>query len=168
MIGQFNATGGLSSSGASIREIVKNLRGKFGIVSRGFLTSGFDVASLSLNMPKIKRIEQSEAVGKYFLNSGKTEFGGMSSYIQISAGIISFDNISLSNPVLRSTLLKGNIDLNNWTMELESTLGLISADNIQVNIPLKTISQKIPETQLIWDYNGIVKYWEDKFYGGRI
>lgn len=166
--GQFNATGTISSSGISFKEMIKNLRGKFSIVSRGFAARGFDVAQLAKNLPKIKRIEQAEAAGKYFLNRGVTEFGGFSSYLQLSAGVMSFENLPLVNPVLRNTMATGKIDLNNWNMEITSVMGVISDDRMQVTVPLKNTSPKLPANSMEWDYNGIVKYWEDKFYSGQI
>jgi len=166
--GKFNASGNLSSTGYSLEEFAKNLRGRFNLVTRNFAVRGFDLVGLSKALPTIKRIEQAEATGKVYLNKNTSEFGALSTAIDISGGKITFSNVELLNPVLQKTFIAGFLDISNWTLEVTSNLSLMSDDRILVNIPLKTSSAKLPETTLNWDYKGIVKYWEDKFYAGKL
>lgn len=168
IIGRFNVTGNIGSNGYSFKEMMENLKGNLSVVTRGFSVRGFDLKDFSNALPKIKRIEQAEAAGKYYLNKGSSKFNGISTNVKIENGKMRFDRVPLLNPYLHETKASGTLNISDWNLDINSKMTVISDDRVFVNVPLQATSKTLPETQLNWDYSGIVKYWEDKFYSGRI
>lgn len=165
--GQFNSSGVLSSTGYSYAELVSKLNGRINIVSNGFVVKGFDLSAYSLALSKIVRVEQVQIISDELLTNGITEFGYLGSAFLVSAGKIIFNNMSIQSPYTKNMTTSGVIDLVTRDMQINTDYTLTTADNYKV--PLRSQSKgKMDSLDLQWEYQGAKKYWEDKFYSGRI
>lgn len=165
--GKFNSSGVLSSTGYTYEDIISKMNGRINLVSNGFAIRGFNLPSYSLGLAKVRRVEQVKLVSEELLNSGSTNFGYLGTAVLISAGKFIFNDIPFQSEYTRSVTSSGEIDLLNWNMNIKTKFDVITADNYNVPISLVT-SGSFQDRKLEWEYSSAKKYWEEKFYGGKI
>lgn len=165
--GKFNSSGILSSTGYTYSEMISKLKGRINLVSNGFVVEGFDFPSYTVGLSKIRRVEQVKIVSEELLNKGSTDFGYFGSAFIISAGKLIFNNIPLQSKYTKNVSTSGIIDFYNWKVKIGTEYTLVTADSY--NVPLSSqVSGDITDREIEWDYSGAKKYWEEKFYGGKI
>ncbi len=167
VLGKFNSTGVISSTGYTYSELISKLNGRINIVSNGLQVKGFDLASYSLALSKIVRVEQVEIISEELLNTGATNFGYLGTSILLSAGKLRFNNAKLKSEYAKDFNISGIIDIANWDLNINTEISVLTADNQEV--PVSAVTRgKITDRKMDWDYSAARKYWEQKFYGGQI
>jgi len=165
--GKFNASGVLSSTGYSVDELVSKLSGRLNLVTNSFLVNGFNIHDYSSALANVVRVEQVQIISDQLLNSGRTQFGYLGTSVLITAGKMIFNNIPLQSVSTKAISSSGIIDFYNWKMKINTDFVVKTVDGYDV--PISAVSEgSLSERSLGWNYDGAKKYWEEKFYGGRI
>lgn len=163
---KFNMSGVLSSSGYSIEQMIQNLKGSLTFVTKGFTIKGFDLEAAGNALPLAKRREFIRLISNELLTKGSTDFGFLTGVFNISNGQIKFENLPITGKNIRGMNASGVIDLPRWEMSVSSAMNVYTQD-ARVFLLKSTATGKINQLKTEWDTSGMMKYWEEKFYGGN-
>ncbi len=160
----FNISGVLASTGYSIEQMIQNLKGNFSVATKGLVISGFDLTAVGKALPIVKRREYIKLISDELLNRGETQFAFFTGGFNIDAGQITFNNLTFAGPNVDKMVASGVIDLPKWEVNIDSDMMVKTTDGMPFSLRGKTTGT-IPNVRTIWDDKGMIKFWEDKFFG---
>jgi hypothetical protein len=165
--GTINASGVLGSTGKNYLEMAEKLKGKISFISKMIEVRGFNFATLSSALPLVKRRKESEIVSNKLLNVGSTKFPNSTVIINIASGEAEIRAIKTENKHIEDLKVEGGVKISDWSINLDTNFLLKTRDKMKV--PYRAVTKgSIDNYDINWNVKGAIKYWEEKFYSGRI
>ena len=159
--GKFSASGSIAASGETIDKLISSVQGAGGVSARGILVNGIDTMLISRKLPSIQSSKELRFFTENAFSSGRSEIDSASGNFNVSAGKISFDNITISHVILGNSYLSFAADLPEWKIDMKGMLALRTKWG---NVPLNLNgSGDISSPSVQWDKDTLEKFWEANY-----
>ncbi len=163
--GKFNVSATIASTGYTLKQLIKDAKGRAEISTNGFKVTGFDLSGLSSGLVAAKKIEDTREIGLDYLSKGETIFSALKTSIGLSEGKILFNNIPISQYNSNNKgNINGSLNLSDWQNDLSSNFDVQTLDGINLALVAKT-NGKIGNAIINWNEEIFPKYWEERFFG---